>query len=123
MRHNGALEQRFLIYAFHMAVTSREARAESGSQNRPQEVRNNLGYWLRRLPLKRGATPFRLVPSYEQWAIDLQTRATYDEYWRQRGYAISEYYAEHADVPTVYFGSWYDSYARATTDNFVALSL
>jgi uncharacterized protein len=25
MRHNGALEQRFLLYAFHMAVTSREA--------------------------------------------------------------------------------------------------
>jgi len=122
MRHNGALEQRFLIYAFHMAVTSREARANPALRIALSEARNNLAYWLKRLPLKRGASPLRLVPAYEQWAIDLQTHATYDEYWRQRGYAIHEYYREHADVPTVYFGSWYDSYARATCDNFVALS-
>jgi putative CocE/NonD family hydrolase len=122
MRHNGALEQRFLIYAFHMAVTSPEARANPALRLALMEARTNLGQWLRRLPLKRGATPLRLLPSYEQWAIDLQTRAVYDEYWMQRGYAISEYYAEHADVPTVYFGSWYDSYARATTENFAALS-
>ena len=122
MRHNGALEQRFLIYAFHMAVTSPEARANPALRLALMEARMNLGQWLKRLPLKRGATPLRLLPSYEQWAIDLQTRTIYDEYWKQRGYAISEYYAEHADVPTVYFGSWYDSYARATTENFVALS-
>ena len=122
MRHNGALEQRFLIYAFHMAVTSPEARANPALRQALMEARVNLGQWLKRLPLKRGATPLRLLPSYEQWAIDLQTRTIYDEYWKQRGYAISEYYAEHADVPTVYFGSWYDSYARASTENFVALS-
>ena len=122
MRHNGALEQRFLIYAFHMAVTSPEARANPALRLALMEARTNLGQWLRRLPLKRGATPLRMLPSYEQWAIDLQTRAVYDEYWLQRGYAIDEYYAEHADVPTVYFGAWYDSYARATTGNFAALS-
>ena len=57
MRHNGALEQRFLIYAFHMAVTSPEARANPGLRLALLEARNNLGQWLKRLPLKRGATP------------------------------------------------------------------
>lgn len=122
MRHNGALEQRFLIYAFHMAVTSPEARVNPALRQALLEARLNLGQWLRRLPLKRGTSPLRLLPSYEQWAIDLQTRAAYDEYWQQRGYAIHEYYAQHADVPTVYFGAWYDSYARATVENFTALS-
>ncbi|MGH7934833.1 MAG: CocE/NonD family hydrolase [Candidatus Binataceae bacterium] len=122
MRHNGALEQRFLIYAFHMAVTSPEARANPALRIALAQARDNLGHWLMRLPLKKGASPLRLLPSYEQWALDLQTRATYDEYWIQRGYAIHEYYDEHADVPTVYFGSWYDSYARATVENFIALS-
>ncbi len=28
MRQNGALEQRFLIYAFHMAISSKEAHAD-----------------------------------------------------------------------------------------------
>jgi uncharacterized protein len=122
MRQNGALEQRFLIYAFHMAVTSKEARANPALRVALLEARNNLGAWLGKLPLKKGASPLRLLPNYEQWALDLQSHGDYDEYWRQRGYAIHEYYAEHADVPTVYFGSWYDSYARATTENFVALS-
>ncbi|MGH7916394.1 MAG: CocE/NonD family hydrolase, partial [Candidatus Binataceae bacterium] len=122
MRHNGALEQRFLIYAFHMAVSSPEARADPALRLALREARDNLGQWLKRLPLKPGASPLRLLPNYERWALDLQSRATYDEYWTQRGYAIHEYYDEHADVPTVYFGSWYDSYARATVENFIALS-
>ena len=122
MRHNGALEQRFLIYAFHMAVTSKEATENPALRAALLEARRNLSYWLQRLPLKKGASPLRLIPSYEAWAIDLQTRGDYDEYWRQRGYAIREYYAQHADVPTVYFGAWYDSYARATIENFIALS-
>jgi putative CocE/NonD family hydrolase len=54
--------------------------------------------------------------------LDLFAHGDYDDYWRQRGYAISEYYAEHADVPTLYLGGWYDSYARATCENYVALS-
>jgi hypothetical protein len=86
------------------------------------EAPNNIGYWLARLPIKKGASPLRMLPSYEQWAIDLQTRAARSEYWLQHGYAIREYYAEHSDVPTVYFGAWYDSYARATTENFIAFT-
>lgn len=122
MRQNGALEQRFLIYVFHMAVTSREARANPALRAALLEARNNLGWWLGKLPLKKGASPLRLLPNYEQWALDLQTHGDYDEYWQQRGYAIHAYYAEHADVPTFYFGAWYDSYARATAENFTALT-
>ena len=122
MRQNGALEQRFLIYAFHMAVTSKEARANPALRAALLEARNNLGWWLGKLPLKKGASPLRLLPSYEQWALDLQIHGNYDEYWQQRGYAIHEYYTEHADVPTFYCGAWYDSYARATAENFTALT-
>jgi putative CocE/NonD family hydrolase len=72
--------------------------------------------------LREGASPLRLLPSYERWVLDLFSHGEYDAYWRQRGYAISQYYDEHADVPTLYLGGWYDSYARATCENFVALS-
>ena len=54
--------------------------------------------------------------------LDLFAHGDYDDYWRQRGYAISDYYEQHADVPTLYLGGWYDSYARATCENYVALS-
>ena len=72
--------------------------------------------------LKKGTSPLRMLPNYEQWVLDLFTHGEYDDYWKQRGYAISQYYEEHADVPTLYLGGWYDSYARATCENYTALS-
>ncbi|MBU1206035.1 MAG: CocE/NonD family hydrolase [Proteobacteria bacterium] len=77
---------------------------------------------MRRFPLKKGATLLRRLPSYERWALDILTHGDYDGYWKeQRGYAVSEYYKEHADVPTLYLGGWYDSYARNTCESYVAL--
>jgi uncharacterized protein len=104
-----------------MAVSSKEARANPALRVALLEARNNIGYWLKHLPLKPGVSPLRMLPQYERWALDLQSHAVRDEYWHQRGYAIRDYYQQHADVPTIYFGSWYDSYARATTENFIAL--
>jgi putative CocE/NonD family hydrolase len=74
------------------------------------------------LPYKKGSSALRLLPNYEQWALDIQNEGDYNAYWRQRGYAIEHYYDEHADVPTIYLGGWYDSYTRGTTDNYIALS-
>ena len=123
MRQNGALEQRFLIYAFRMAVTSKEAQADPALLAALTRAYNEqMRETVRRFPLTEGATPLRLLPSYERWAIDLQTHGEYTDYWKQRGYAISEYYGEHADVPTLYLGGWYDSYARNTCESYIALS-
>lgn len=122
MRQNGALEQRFMIYAFRMATTSKEALADATLKAALDEAYENVGEWVMRAPLKEGVSPLRLLPNYERWVLDLFTHGEYDEYWQQRGYAISQYYEEHADVPTLYLGGWYDSYARATCENFTALS-
>ena len=122
MRQNGALEQRFMIYAFHMATTSKEALADPNIKAAVDKGFANIGEWVRRAPLKEGTSPLRLLPNYERWVLDLFTHGEYDSYWKQRGYAISQYYEEHADVPTLYLGGWYDSYARATCENFTVLS-
>ena len=123
MRQNGALEQRFHTYVFRMASTSKEALANPElkaaiDQVYPSKLHELLNYY----PLKAGSTVLRLFPSYEQWALDIMTHADYDDYWKQRGYAISQYYYDHADVPTLYLGGWYDSYARATCENYTQLS-
>ena len=122
MRQNGALEQRFMIYAFRMATTSKEAFADANIKAAVDKAYANVGEWVSRAPLKKGTSPLRMLPNYEQWVIDLFTHGEYDDYWKQRGYAISQYYEEHADVPTLYLGGWYDSYARATCENYTALS-
>ena len=124
MRHNGALEQRFLIYALRMAATSREAEADPALKTALQQVlMEKVPELVRQFPLKAGTTLLRRLPSYERWALDVLTRADYDDYWKGfRGYTPSEYYDEHADVPTLYWGGWYDSYARNTTESYVRLS-
>jgi putative CocE/NonD family hydrolase len=123
MRHNGALEQRFLIYTFRMAITSKEAEADPALKAALiKEYTEQLPELVRRFPLADGATILRRLPSYERWAIDILTHSDFDDYWKQRGYAIAEYYEEHADVPTLYLGGWYDSYARNTCESFVGLS-
>ena len=123
MRQNGALEQRFHVYVFRMAMTSKEAMADPGLQAEIMKAfTQDMPDIVRRLPLKKGATVLRRLPSYEQWAIDILTHGEFDDYWKQRGYAIDEYYDEHADVPTLYLGGWYDSYARNTPTSYRKLS-
>lgn len=122
MRQNGALELRFMVYAFRMATTSREALADVALRAALTADFERVGEWLTRTPYKKGSSALRFLPSYEQWLLDLLAEGDYNDYWKQRGYAIEHYYEEHADVPTIYLGGWYDSYARGTTDNYVALS-
>ena len=123
MRHNGVLEQRFHVYVFRMAITSKEAAADPNLKKALiTAYTEEMPEIIRRFPLKKGATILRRLPSYEQWAMDILTHGDYDGYWKDhRGYAISEYYREHADVPALYLGGWYDSYARNTCESFMKL--
>lgn len=122
MRQGGALELRFMVYAFRMAALSPEAMADSTLRAALKRDFDNIREWLTRTPYKRGSSSLRHLPSYENWLCDILRHGDFDDYWRQRGYAIDAYYEQHADVPTLYVGGWYDSYARGTTSNFAALS-
>jgi uncharacterized protein len=122
MRQNGALEQRFVTYAFGMATTSQEALADPVLKAALDEAAANIWDWVRSGAIREGTSPLHLVPSYERWCLDLLTKVTYDEYWQQPGYGPRPYYDQHANVPTLYVGGWYDTYTRATVENFVELS-
>jgi putative CocE/NonD family hydrolase len=121
MRQGGALEMRFFIYAFRMAITSKEAIADPAKRLAMQRAWEEVRSWLTRPP-RAGLTPLRHVPSYERWLLDIWQHGDYDEYWSSRpGYSIEGLYDQHADVPLYLCGSWYDSYARSTVTNYVEL--
>ncbi|MFO8080888.1 MAG: CocE/NonD family hydrolase, partial [Armatimonadota bacterium] len=122
MRHNGALELRFYVYAFSMASTSREALADPTIKAALDDACANIWDWVRACPIQPGESPLALVPSYERWLLDILRHARYDEYWQQAGYGPMPHYDEHADVPTLYIGGWYDSYTRATVTNFTEMA-
>lgn len=121
MRQGGAMELRFFIYAFRMAWDSPAAQANPALRDAVKREWDHVAQWLGRAPLKPGTSILRQFPSIERWVLDVLTHADYDDYWKQRGYNIEEYYDQHADVPTYLLGGWYDSYTRATTDNFIQL--
>ena len=123
LRQGGALEQRFIRYAFRMARTSREALADPDLKRTfdaaDLQIPELFGPPLRFRP---GRTALRLLPTYEQWAWDILTRGVYDEYWMQRGYTIDRYWDEHSDVPVLFQSGWYDTYPRGAIANYLALS-
>lgn len=120
VRHNGALELRFLAWAFMGAATGAEASADPLVGQALEH--ESSGDWLRRLPWHEGRTPLRHAPSYERWALELYRNADYSAYWDDPGFNFMRRWDQHADVPVLYCGAWYDSYTRATLENVAGLS-
>ena len=122
IRHNGAMELRWLAWAVIFGVVSREARADPALGEELAAHGRALGDWLRRLPWPRGGGPLARLPAYERWARRLYEGADDAELWAGAGLAPARHYERSADVPTMYSGGWYDSYTRATTDAYTALA-
>ena len=122
VRQGGAMELRFIAWAFwHSALNTNKTLKHSPYVDK---ALNSADFreWLTRWPIKRGQTQLKVVPNYKRWAFDLLTNADYNDYWKQPGFAIEEYWDQHADVPMYFSGGWYDSYTRSTLDNYVGLS-
>ena len=62
MRHNGALEQRFLVYAFRMATTSKRPWPIRGCGGGAEGGPRASGEWVARAPLRAGASPSASPP-------------------------------------------------------------
>jgi putative CocE/NonD family hydrolase len=119
VRHNGAFEMRFMAWGFRALVTGTTV-ADPAVSRSLREVR--FRDWLKRLPLKPGLSPLALVPMHERWVFDIFSRGDYDEYWKQPGFSFEEHFDNHADVPILFSGAWYDSYTRSTLENYVRFS-
>ena len=73
--------------------------------------------------MEERAFPATMDPDYENFLLEIWSHEKFDNYWQQVGLCAEAHYDGFADVPQVHMGSWYDPYARSTTDNFVGLSL
>jgi putative CocE/NonD family hydrolase len=121
-RHNGAFELRWLCWALTLGGGfAQRALDDPDVQERLAGV--DVREVLANGPIQSGQSPLKHIPSYEEWALDIMTQGSAsDELWQSPGIDFERYYDEMADVPTVYAGAWYDSYTKATCDNFEALT-
>lgn len=122
MRQGGALELRFLIYAFRMAATSKEARTDPVARIALQRAHENVGKWLLppgRVPPKPGVSPLKFTPGIERWAHDILREGDYRPYWADApALSVIPHYDRYPDVPITYLSGWYDTYIRGTLGNF-----
>ena len=124
VRQGGALELRFLAWAFWHSAANTQARLKADPA---VDGALNLGAptfadWLARMPIRKGQTQLKRVPPYEQWALKILTEADYGPYWQHPSYAPALFWDDFPDVPILIIGGWYDSYTRSTCNNFIGLS-
>lgn len=119
MRHAGASEYGiFLPYVWWMARTSKEALADQQVRRALDDGWASMTAWVRRMPLRPGASPLRLVPSYERWFFDMLTTPDYGPYWKNPGYNLEEFIDRYPDIPLFLETSWYGHHIWATLEKW-----
>lgn len=121
MRNAGAFEMRFWNWIFSIGLPngSRQAR-DPGAAAILQEMSSNRVHYLNSLPLRRGATPLKFAPEYEEWLVEAMKHGGNDSFWSQNN--ILDHPDRYKDIPVYLVGGWYDSWAGNTTANFQALT-
>lgn len=121
LRHNGAFELRWLAWAVTNGIHAQEAHAEPAIQTAMVRGAEQMYDWLCRLPWSEGQSPLSPLPKWEAWALDLYRNGDDGPFWRNPSRNFAPYRDRSARIPTVYAGAWYDSYARASVENFLAM--
>lgn len=123
MRNGGAWELRFTNWIFSMAAPegSRAAR-DPATREALEECALNVRNYIRNLPIRKGDTPIRLAPEYEDWIVHAMGHGENDSYWKQAGLGLTHNIDAYKDIPVFLVGGWYDSWGRQTTMAYAALS-
>jgi putative CocE/NonD family hydrolase len=121
MRNGGAFELRFWNWIFSIAGPqgSRQSR-DPATAAMLKEMKDHRRDYLVNLPLRRGTTPLKFLPEYENWLVEALGHGINDEFWKQNN--ILDYTAAYKDIPIYLVGGWYDSWAGNTTSNYAALN-
>lgn len=122
MRHGGAFELRFATWIFRNAARGSRASRSPPTRAALEETLRQVRQYLLSLPIRKGLTPLRLAPEYEEWLVLAMGHGENDEYWKQPGFGVVDQIAKYKDVPVYLIGGWHDSWALQTTMNYMALS-
>jgi len=124
VRQGGAMELRFLAWAFWHSASNTQQQLKRDAWVDPALNLGATGFheWLERMPIRRGQTQLALVPAYEKWAFEIFTHSDRDAYWEHPSVCPREHWDNFSDAATLLVGGWYDSYTRATFDNFLGLT-
>lgn len=119
VRRNGAMEMRFMAWAFMDAATNTVAMGDPALAADMEAAAGRE--WLEELPLRPGETPLARNPSVESWALDLYTNGDWTSFWQHPGRGVSNAWDEASDVPTLLISGWYDSHNRGVLEGYLTM--
>lgn len=121
MRNGGAFELRFWNWIFSITGPkgSRQSRDPATAAMLREMMENRRSYLLN-LPTRRGTTPLKHIPEYEEWLVEALRHGANDDFWKQNN--VLDYTGRYKDIPVYLVGGWYDSWGGNTTANYMALS-
>lgn len=122
-REGGAMQLHMFWALFVHAQDELEIADNPQAQKIVWEGLRNMRSLVTQTPWQQGKTPLAVVPRIEQVLFDYYTRGEYDEYWAQKANNFEAFYSDHADIPGMYSGGWFDPYATAMTDYYSAMAL
>jgi len=123
VRHNGAFELRFMNWIFNIGGPDGSAAArDPNTQRALLALGEQVREYAKGMPLRRGLTPLKLNPDYEEWLVEAMSHGDYDAFWKDAGADVVEHAAEYKDIPVYHLGGWYDSWGTQVANlNYVTL--
>jgi uncharacterized protein len=117
IRHDGAFDLKQATWAYNNALAdARDPAVKAALQA------EDIKAWFARMPWRRGHSPLRAAPEYEDYLFEQWSHGRFDDFWKQPGIYAEGYWDRYADVPIVHLSGWYDPYARTAVENYVGLS-
>jgi len=120
MRNAGAFELRFWNWIYRMTPNGSRQSRDPAVKAVLQEMYEIRKIYLANLPLRRGTTPLKIVPEYEDWLVDAMKHGGNDEFWVQNN--IIDYPDRYKDIPVYLVSGWYDSWGGNNTASYTALT-
>lgn len=115
----GAFELKQVTWAMAQAIMSPEAKADPIMKAALQA--ENLRDWYQRLPWKRGHSPLRHHPDYEDYIFEEWENGAFSDFWRQPGLYAQGYYDSYSNAATIQMSSWLDIYPWGQAENYMGL--
>lgn len=119
VRMGGAFELKQATWALRQAAT--DVRDGDGLARRAV-ADEPVDEWFRQLPWRRGHSPLRHVPAYEDYFFDQWEHEDFGPYWTQPALFARGHAHRFPDVPSLHLCSWYDPYVRTAIENFHTLT-
>ena len=120
LRNAGAFELRFWNWIFLNAGRGSRASQDAGTAAVLSEMADQRFAYLENMPTRRGMTPLKLAPEYEDWLVSAMEHGANDDFWSQNN--IVDAPEKYKDIPVYLVSGWYDSWGGNNTANFIALS-